>query len=55
MNPQIYEDDHLDDGFGNQWRKCGKADCDLKIVRLGKVQCVKCDNANNIPPPQEAR
>ena len=30
----------LDDGFGNQWEKCGK-DCELEIVRPGKVQCEK--------------
>lgn len=32
----------LDDGFGNQWTKCGP-DCCLEIVRPGKVQCSKCD------------
>lgn len=28
----------LDDGFGNQWEKCGP-DCCLEIVRPGKGQC----------------
>ena len=28
----------LDDGFGNQWEKCGPT-CKLEIVRPGKVQC----------------
>lgn len=30
------------DGFTN-WVKCGHAQCGLKVVRLGKVQCW-CDN-----------
>jgi len=34
----------LDDGFGNQWVKCGR-DCEMQIVRPGKVQCSKCDRA----------
>lgn len=29
----------LDDGFGNQWQKCGHKGCGLEIVRPGKVQC----------------
>jgi hypothetical protein len=29
----------LDDGFGNVWMKCEREDCDLHIVRPGKVQC----------------
>lgn len=34
----------LDDGFGNQWEKCGHT-CALEIVRPGKVQC----GAENCP------
>lgn len=29
----------VDDGFGNVWLLCGREDCDLDIVRPGKVQC----------------
>ncbi len=35
----------LDDGFGMQVDKCGRADCDLQIVRPGKIQCGRCDTA----------
>lgn len=34
----------LDDGFGNSWQKCARPDCDLHVVRPGKVQC-SCDGA----------
>ena len=27
------------DGFGGEWLKCSKPDCDLQVVRPGKVQC----------------
>lgn len=30
--------DTLDDGHGNQWRKCGP-NCTLDVVRPGEVQC----------------
>lgn len=33
----------LDDGFGNVWAKCDRADCQLQIVRPGKVQCSRCE------------
>lgn len=29
----------INDGFGNAWVKCLRADCSLHIVRPGKVQC----------------
>lgn len=29
----------VSDGFGGQWLKCDRDDCDLKVVRPGKVQC----------------
>lgn len=29
----------IEDGFGNQWMKCEHAECDLCVVRPGKVQC----------------
>lgn len=30
----------IDDGFGNEWVKCSRAErCGLQIVRPGKVQC----------------
>ncbi len=35
----------LDDGFGNQWKKCERSDCGLEIVRPGKVQCGVCDGS----------
>jgi len=34
--------DRIDDGFGNVWELCGP-DCELEIVRPGKVQCGKAD------------
>lgn len=38
--------DSLDDGFGNIWEKCRAKECDLEIVRPGKVQCSGyCDTA----------
>lgn len=30
--------DVLDDGYGNLWALCGN-NCDMEIVRPGKVQC----------------
>lgn len=30
---------YVDDGFGNTWLMCHAADCDLHVVRPGKVQC----------------
>lgn len=29
----------VEDGWGNQWPVCGHNECDLEIVRPGKVQC----------------
>ena len=29
----------VDDGFGNVWMCCVLPDCDLEVVRPGKVQC----------------
>lgn len=29
----------LDNGFGSQWETCERADCDLQIASVGKVQC----------------
>lgn len=33
----------VEDGFGNCWPKCPLPDCDLHVVRPGKVQCTNCD------------
>jgi DNA repair exonuclease SbcCD ATPase subunit len=33
----------LDDGFGNMWYMCKRADCGLEVVRPGKVQCGRCE------------
>lgn len=30
--------EYITDGFGNEWLKCGP-DCDMEVVRPGKVQC----------------
>lgn len=37
--PKATEVNTIQDGFGNQWAKCGHLKCDLQIVRPGKVQC----------------
>lgn len=29
---------------GEEWDLCERADCDLEIVRPGKVQCTGCDD-----------
>lgn len=29
----------IEDGFGNYWPRCKRPDCDLEVVRPGKVQC----------------
>jgi len=29
----------IDDGFGNSWPKCEQENCELEVVRPGKVQC----------------
>ena len=29
----------ITDGFGSEWEKCLRRDCDLQVVRPGKVQC----------------
>jgi hypothetical protein len=29
----------IEDGFGNVWELCGRPDCELEVVRPGKVQC----------------
>jgi hypothetical protein len=34
----------IDDGFGNEWPLCYKLDCQLHVVRPGKVECQQCDN-----------
>lgn len=41
------ERENLDDGFGNVWQKCGP-ECELEIVRPGKVQCNRCDERAGI-------
>lgn len=33
----------IEDGFGSCWARCSK-DCELEVVRPGKVQCNICDN-----------
>ena len=44
----INDDHQLADGFGNHWMKCHlKQQCELQIVRIGKVQCDRCDNNTN--------
>lgn len=32
----------VSDGFGNEWLRCERSDCDLSVVRPGRVQC-KCE------------
>jgi hypothetical protein len=32
------DDEYVSDGHGNEWAKCGP-DCDMEVVRPGKVQC----------------
>jgi hypothetical protein len=34
----LSEDEYVSDGHGNEWAKCG-SDCDMELVRPGKVQC----------------
>ena len=34
-----YDGLEVDDGFGNIWERCMRPDCDLDVVRPGKVQC----------------
>ena len=29
----------VSDGCGSEWVKCNRPDCDLQVVRPGKVQC----------------
>jgi hypothetical protein len=36
----------IEDGFGNSWQKCARLDCDLHVVRPGKVQC-SCNDAGS--------
>lgn len=47
--PEEMEGDErtVDDGFGNVWVCCSREDCDLHVVRPGKVQCSKrpCEQA----------
>jgi hypothetical protein len=33
----------IEDGFGGRWPKCEKPDCQLEVVRPGKVQCGDCE------------
>lgn len=33
----------IEDGCGNSWAKCDRPDCQLEVVRPGKVQCNRCD------------
>jgi hypothetical protein len=33
---------YITDGF-NEWALCDRDDCQLKVVRPGKAQCVACD------------
>lgn len=33
-------DQVVTDGFGSEWLKCDRNDCDLHVVRPGKAQCV---------------
>lgn len=33
----------VEDGFGGVWLRCHYSDCDLSVVRPGKVQCSRCD------------
>lgn len=37
----IHDDDgeSVCDGFGGCWQRCNRPDCDLHVVRPGKVQC----------------
>jgi hypothetical protein len=42
----------IEDGFGNSWRRCARKDCDLQVVRPGKVQC-SCEGAQGLGPSGE--
>jgi len=42
------------DGLGSEWPRC-KPDCQLEVVRPGKVQCVPCDDAATSPPTNGRR
>lgn len=46
--------DWLSDGFGNSWARCS-TDCDLEIVRPGKVQCsgVLCNELAGYWPEED--
>jgi hypothetical protein len=33
----------ITDSFGNEWPLCKRKDCELHVVRPGKVQCDLCD------------
>lgn len=33
----------ITDEFGSWWEKCERHDCDLHVVRPGKVQCDGCN------------
>jgi hypothetical protein len=41
--------DCIADGFGNEWLKCGP-DCDMEVVRPGKVQCSCMDLDQQVEP-----
>jgi hypothetical protein len=32
------DNEYVSDGHGNEWMRCGP-DCDMEVVRVGKVQC----------------
>jgi len=37
------KDNIVEDGFGGSWYKCSYEDCDLAVMRPGKVRCSACD------------
>jgi hypothetical protein len=51
------DDEYVRDGHGNEWAKCGP-DCDMEVVRVGKVQCscreqqVNPELTNELEPKQ---
>lgn len=45
-------DNIITDGY-SEWQKCSRTDCDLQIVRPGKVQCKGEHDELGCPPTKE--
>lgn len=44
----------VEDGFGSEWMTCNAEDCDLQVVRPGKVQCSGMCQEVGWPDDEEA-